>query len=176
MEFIANLFGALGIVCCILIYQQKAPKKLLAYKLLADAVWAIHYLLLGAYSGFAIACIGVMRDVVFIKVDRRSRTGVAWLSVFALCSVVSSMLTATSIFSLLPAVASLTSVVSFYMAIPKYSRFLALLISTCMGVYDFTVGSYIGIANELITVTSAIVGLILLDRKAKDKEQRQDKA
>ena len=162
MNVAAWIFGILGIIMSLVIYQQKTSRGVLIGKLASDVVWAAHYLCLAAYSGFAVACIGICREIIFIKTDRKSRAGIIWLAVFCVTSVVCTVLTWRSAASILPATASLLSVVSFYFAIPKLSRYLALPIALCMGLYDFYVGSTIGIANEVLTVCSAVIGIIRL--------------
>lgn len=170
----AMIFGLLGIVLNLLIYQQKNSKNVLIFKLLSDIVWAGHYFLLGAYSGLCIACIGIFREIVFIKVNKKSRAGVLWLIIFCLASVISTVFTWKTIASLLPAVASLLSVVSFFFAIPKLARYMALPISLCMGTYDVFVGSAVGIVNEALTIISAIIGIIRLkDRSKKNLKEKR---
>ena len=134
MEIAAGIFGALGIVVNLMIYQQTTSRRVLLFKLLSDVVWAVQYLLLGAYTGFGIACIAVLRESVFYRVNRKSRTGVAFLSLFTLTSLLCAVFTWSSAASLLPAAASVISVFGFYFAIPRLSRMLALPISLCMGV------------------------------------------
>lgn len=61
--------------------------------------------------------------------------------------------------------ASLLPVVSFFLAVPKFSRWFALLISLCMGTYDVFAHSVMGIINEIIMVLSAIIGILWIDNK-----------
>lgn len=163
MEMAAWVVGILGIVLNLILYQQTTSKKVLLFKLLSDVAWAVQYLLLGAYTGFGIACIAVLREGVFYKVDRKSSKGVAFLAIFTVLSVVCAAVTWSSAYSLLPAIGSVISVFGFYLAIPRLSRLLALPISLCMGLYSLEVGSVLGVANEVITVTSAVVGIVCID-------------
>jgi len=168
METAAFIVGGLGILLNLLIYQQNTSKRVLLVKLCSNFAWAAHYFLMGAYSGFCVACIGIARETTFITIDRKGKKGVICLSIFALTSVVCSILTWQSAFSILPAIAAIVSVFSFYFAIPKLSRILAFPISFCMGTYDVAIGSWIGITNEIITVISSIIGIISIDRLKKE--------
>lgn len=171
MELAAWIFGALGVVVNLIIYQQTTSRRVILFKLLSDVVWAVQYLLLGAYTGFGIACIAVLRESVFYKVNRKSRLGVVFLSLFTLTSILCAVFTWSSAASILPAVASVISVFGFYFAIPRLSRILAFPISLCMGVYAFGVGSVLGVVNEVITVASALWGILLIDLlKKKNKK------
>lgn len=162
MRIAATLIGAMGIGANGLIYQQKTGKKLLLYKLLSDLLWAIHYLLLGGYSGFAVACIGVVRESIFLHQRFRWARSKGWLLLFAALAVVSAALTWKTPMNLLPAIASLLSVFGFWYNRPALSKILAFPISFCMLIYDFYVFSYMGIANEVITLLSATVAVVLL--------------
>ena len=173
MEAAALVFGILGILLNLIIYQQSTRKRVLFFKLLSDVAWAAQYFLLGAYTGFCIACIAIVREGVFYKTDRKSRLGIAFLSLFTLASILSAILTWSSLISLLPAIASVISVFAFYLAIPRLSRILALPISLSMGIYAFRAGSWLGVANEIITVSSAIAGIIWIDLLKKQIKKKQ---
>ena len=174
MNFIIQFIGVLGIAANIIIYQQKKGKKLLFFKLISDFIWFSHYFLLGAYSGAAIAVIGIFRESVFINQDKKWAKGRHWLVIFMICSIVSSVFTWKSVFSLLPAIGSVISVISFWRNNPKLARFLALAISACMMTYEIVCGSYMGIANEIFTICSAIFGILRYDRIAKDCNKKED--
>ena len=45
---LANLVGLLGIICSIIIYQQKSRVGLLVAKLVSDVVWFAYYMLIYA--------------------------------------------------------------------------------------------------------------------------------
>jgi hypothetical protein len=157
---LSGLFGFAGMVINFAVYQQKSGKSLLVLKLVSDILWMLHYYLLGAYTGACIALIGAFRELTFIKVDKKSNWGIISLCVFCVLSVISSVVTWKSMFSVLPAVASILSVVSFYISKPHTSRVLSLPISACMFTYSSVSGSYVGMANEVITVASSVLALI----------------
>lgn len=169
---IAQLIGALGIGANVIIYQQKNSKRLLLFKLLSDVLWFAHYMLLGAYSGAAIAFIGIFREFVFMNQNKKWASGYWWLIFFMICSLGSSVLTWKNIFCLLPAAASILSVISFWKNKPRLARYLALVISACMLTYDIVCGSYMGIANEIFTICSAVFGIVRYDNIIKMSEDK----
>jgi hypothetical protein len=174
MKEAAFLFGSLGIILNLIIYQQNTSKRVLLFKLLSDIAWAVQYFCLGAYTGFCIACIAILRESVFYKINRKSRLGIACLGIFIVASILCAVFTWTSAASALPATASVISVVGFYFAIPQLSRILAFPISLCMGIYAFGVESWLAVANEIITVISAIWGIIWIDMlKKQNKKNRK---
>ena len=121
--------GALGIAANVIIYQQKSGKKLVFWKLISDVLWALQYIMLGAYSGAAIAVIGIFREIVFYNNDKKWARSRLWLLFFICVSVLSGILTFKSVFSLLPMVASVLSILGFWRKSPSLSRVLAFPIS-----------------------------------------------
>ena len=156
----ASVFGFLGIGANIVIYQQNNGKKLIIFKLISDIIWAVHFLLLNANSAAGAAVLGIFREIVFFNQDKKWAKSKSWLIFFLGCSIAVAILTWKNIFSLYPAVASALSVISFWKKNPKLSRGLVFPISACMLIYDITCGSYFGIVNELLTLTSASIGII----------------
>ena len=161
--------GALGIAANVIIYQQKSGKKLVFWKLISDVLWALQYIMLGAYSGAAIAVIGIFREIVFYNNDKKWARSRLWLLFFICVSVLSGILTFKSVFSLLPMVASVLSILGFWRKSPSLSRVLAFPISASMLTYDIYAVSYMGIVNEVLTIISAVIGII---RYLKTKESK----
>ena len=163
MKTASFIVGGLGILLNLLIYQQNTSKRLLIVKLISNFVWALYYLLCEAYTGFCVACIAIARETTFISVNRKSKFGVTCLCVFAVTAVVCAIFTWKSAISILPAVASIISVFGFYFSIPRLSRILAFPIALCMGSYDIVTEAWLGLANEIITIISAIGGIIFYE-------------
>ena len=168
MALIASyVFGILGIVANVLVYQQKKGKKLLFYKLISDFLWAAHYSCLFAWSAAAVAVFGIFREFVFSNQDKKWAQSKLWLMFFLMCSGAVAVLTWKGVFSILPAMASALSVISFWRSDPKLSRRMAFPISGCMLTYDLTCSSYTGIANEILTLVSSVIGIIRYSRTNK---------
>ena len=161
----AMIFGALGVAANILLYQQKSGKKLLAFKLISDILFALHYFFLNAYTAMCIALIAIVRELVFLKQNKNGTRKNVWLIVFFLCGIASAAVTWKGPTSILPALASAISIFSFWRGDPRLSRILAFPISGCMMTYDFTCGSVMGIVNETLTLISAAAGVIRFRRE-----------
>ena len=66
MRFLVNLFGILGILTTVVIYQQKDNQRMLVWKLISDLCWVLHYLALGANSVAVVTIVAIMRSVVLL--------------------------------------------------------------------------------------------------------------
>ena len=167
MKLISEILGFIGVGLNAVVYQQKKRNRLLVFKLISDVVWMLHYGLMGNYSGAAVATIGIARESTFLVTDKKGIDRRPFLLVFLGCACFSVWLTWGGWFSVLPATASFLSVISFWQQKPRVSRLLALPLSACMVIYSTMVGSYAGIANEIFTVTSTVIGIIRHDIKKK---------
>ena len=157
---IATIIGTLGIGANCIIYQQKNGKNLLLWKLISDVLWLLHYLFLSAYSGCAVALIGVFRELVFYRENKKGQKRPFFLMFFIIVTICSSILTWKGIASIFPALASVISIVGFWKANPKISRKLAFPISGLMLSYDLTCNSYMGIVNEILTMCATAIAII----------------
>lgn len=162
---ISNIIGMLGIFANTMIYQQKYGKNLILWKLFSDILWVLHYFSLSAYTGCAIAAIGIFREIIFYNNKKSWAKSNLWFVIFLLCSILSALFTWKSIFSILPAIASVISVISFWKKKPGLSRILAYPISLSMLTYDVICNSYVGIINELLTILSVTIGTIRYKKK-----------
>lgn len=170
MKLVSDIFGIIGILFTVALYQQKKRESLLFYKLILDIVWIGHYAFIGAYSGVAVCIIAALRELIFVKRDKDNRNGIVWLPTFITIAIICTAFTWDNIFSIFTGLASCIAVLSFFIAKPKLSRILAFPVSICMLTYDIACGSVAGIVNECVAMTSSAVGMLLHDRKRKNEE------
>jgi hypothetical protein len=162
---LSNIMGFLGIVCTVIIYQQKSRVGLLVCKLVSDVIWFLQYALLGAWSGAAISIIAIIRELVFINRSKKWANSPVWLAVFLVLSAVSGIVTWKNIYSLFPCIASALAVIGFWIGNPRLSRLFSYPISFCMLTYDIANLAWMAIVNEILTIGSSIVGNIRYDIK-----------
>lgn len=169
MKIASDILGILGVLITVTLYQQKKRESLLLYKLALDSIWVLHYCLIGAYSGAAVATIAAIRGIIFVKRDPKKAGGIIWLPIFISVAIISTVLTWNGWFSLFTCLASCIAVVSFFIGIPRLSRILAIPVCGCMLTYDVSIGSVAGIINESFGIASSLIGMVRLDRN-KDEE------
>ena len=165
------IFGLAGVLSTVFIYQQKTRVGLLVAKLISDIIWFMYYFLQAAYSGAAVAVIGIIRELIFINKEKKWAKHIFWLYFFIALAIISAIITWKSWFSILPMLASIVSVISFWIGKPKTSRLLSFPISGCMLSYDLLLSPIAiwGVANELLAISSSIIGLLRLDKAKKEK-------
>ena len=171
MDLIGEIVGWIAIAVCVLIYQQKTEKNLLLYKGTTDALWIAHYIIIGGYTGAAITCVALIREIVLFCNARRGVKSKRVLVLFLLASAVCTVITWQSVFSIFPAVGSLLAVTSFWIGKPKVLRIMSFPIAICMMIYGMHNGSVTVIVNESLVMLSSLLALCFKDRKVKEPSE-----
>ena len=169
MEILAWVFGIGAMTSLFLIYQQKNRKKLILAKLSADIFWVAHYWCLSAPGGMIPNFIGIFRELVFI--NRKTRKWASlfiWPIVFILINWGLGIQTFSSWYNILPIAASTFVTISLWIDNPRLTKLISIPISATFLVYNVFVGSYIGIINESIAISS-IIFYFLKDKFSKQK-------
>ena len=173
---IANCVGIFGVLACIMIFQQTERKKLLTWKLIADSIWTVQYLILGAFSGAGVTLIAVARSIIFLRIDPKKGKGVGWLVGFLTVSAIVAAFTWKSWWNIFSLTGSVLGITSFWIGKPRVSRVLSFPISTAMLIYDFSTMAYMGMLNEALSMVSSIIGIFRHDipaRRAKAAAEKE---
>lgn len=159
-EILSLAFGFLGIILNALIFQQKTRDNILKFKLASDFCWLLQYLFKGAYTGAAIAIIGIIRETIFLNHKHKWAQSKLWLLLFITLSLISPIVTWSGFWSILPAIASIISVICFWLSKPLLTKTLAYPICACQLTYALKWMLPMSIANEIITLISTTIGII----------------
>ena len=82
--FYIQLIGVLAFAVLVLSFYKKDPKTIIAYQIVANFAYTVHYFLLGALSGAYISFIGIFRNIAIIKVKKHKKTLVGVVILFYL--------------------------------------------------------------------------------------------
>ncbi|MBQ7761348.1 MAG: YgjV family protein [Clostridia bacterium] len=177
MEIVAQLLGIVGMICNILVFQQKTHKRVLVWQFFAAISFSLNYFLLGAVVGGMLNLVGALRSVVFFFKEKTKANSIAWLIFFILAFAVSYPLTflvfgteaiaRNFIIELLPVLAMIIATISLRLGSAKAVRLLGLFSSPMWLVYNCFSGSFGAIASEILNLISIIVGIVRFDIKRK---------
>ena len=167
MRFWVNLFGILGILTTVVIYQQKENQRMLVWKLISDLFWVLHYLALGANSVAVVTIVAIMRSVVLLCRRYRWAQSRAWLAIFMISSFVLSVLAYKDWTSLLTMFGSQACIVAYWIGIISIPSALMFLVNVTLN------GSLWGMLCESFLLASAIVGFIRHDVARKPKTAKE---
>ncbi len=162
-NIIAQIIGFCGLALNGLSFQQKKRKGILSFQICAAAMFIVHYILLGAYTGAVLNFLGLLRSLVFINNDKKWAKSPAWLGVFIVVFSVASVATWVDWYSFLPATAMILTTVSYWLKNETKIRLVTFPSSPCWLVYNIITGSIAGIATEAVVMISLIVAIVRYD-------------
>ena len=164
MQNIVTLIGhALGFVSVGLFfysYQRTQKSKIMIIQTVATALSCIQYLLIGAFSGFALNIICIIRNFVFFYREKNRSTDLASPILFAVCMAVVSVFSWEGIHSLLITLGLVINTICMGIFDAKNFRKTILISSTLILIYNIFASSYSGILSESISLVSVVIGII----------------
>ena len=173
----AQVFGLIGMALNISSYQVRERRGVILVQLFGSAFFAVNMLMLGAYSGFLLNAIGMARALVYSRESAMKRVK-AWNALFialyalsyaAVFIVFKKPATAVNFaVELLPTLAMTVSTLAFARSAAVIRR-CAFISSPCWLIYNCVNRSIGGIICELLGLSSAIAGMLRLDRKKPER-------
>ena len=79
LETISQVIGFVGTIVSFIIFQQNKRSRIIGLQILSTSLFAVHYILLGAFTGAALNLIAVTRSIVFYNNDKKWAKSPAWL-------------------------------------------------------------------------------------------------
>lgn len=162
-SFITLIGHALGFISVGLFfysYQRTQKRKIMIIQTVATALSCIQYLFIGAYSGFALNVICIIRNFTFYYRDKKQRTNLTAPVLFALCMAVVSFFSWEGIHSLLITSGLVVNTVCMGIFNAKKFRKTILISSSLILIYNVFALSYSGILSEAMSLISVIIGII----------------
>ena len=179
MELFTQILSIAGLACVVASYQQKKKSALIAVQATGGALFAVHYLLLGAYAGFLLNTIAVFRGIVFYK-ERSAKAGKIWVGIIVALCILAYIPTftifgtepspANLILELLPSIGMSVLTFSFNMSHAGHIRALGFVNSACWLTYNIAHLSIGGIGCEILCFASIIIGILRHDIKKNTKK------
>ncbi len=161
MLVLAWMFGFGAMATLFATYQQKTRKGTILCKLAADVCWAGHYFFLGAYAGIIPNSMGILREIVFLnRENKKWAHSPVWPILFVVASWALGIRTFHAWYNTLPLFATLCATIGLWNKDHRVTKALCFPASALFLVYDIFVGSYIGIANEIVGLTSIVLFFI----------------
>lgn len=160
-QIAAQVLGAIGILIYVIMYHSKDVKNVLYKKFWMDIVWALHYFLIGGYTGCITNVICCAREAVFMNNDKKIFKSRLWLILFLIINWVSAALVWKGLYCFLPALVSTLGTFSFWQKNMTVARVIALVNNVLMFTYDVYVLSYMGMIGEALVFLSVISALLI---------------
>lgn len=162
INWLAQAVGAVGVAAFLLSFHVKSNKALLGLQMLANTLFGVQFVLLGAFSGCLSMGVLILRNLFILLRERYAWAGRrGWLYLFLLLFLACNLYTWSGPVSLLPLAASAGSTAAYWQNNARAYRTANLFCaSPCWLAYDLLVGSYAGAVNETIALVSIISSII----------------
>lgn len=154
-----QIFGWLAALLTFSSYQLKEHKSLIVVQTLSCLSICISYLFLGAYSGMLLNIVCIVRNFIIYKKDLRIFSYRFWPYLLALVMAGAGALSWQGYMSLLIIVALTVNTLFLYFPNVQDLRKSVVVTSTLIMLYDVYFAVWGGVANELIAVTSSLIGI-----------------
>lgn len=168
-DIIIQAIGFLALLAFMISYQIKSNRALFLIQMAGVVLFALQFMLLGAYSGCLSLFLTAIRNIMMSKYEK-----VGWIR-NKICPVIICILFAVILvftwagpISMLAFIASAVSTMYYWTNDARKLRLANLFVSSpCWIIYDLIVGSIGGVISESFTMISIVVSIYRFGLKKK---------
>ena len=169
MAAIGHILGVIAIIMFFISYQIHDKKKLIIVQSIATGLMTIQYLFIGAFSGFALNVVCLVRNFFFYHRDKKMFSGIYIPIIFSVIIAVVSVFSWDGLHSLLLIGGLMINTICFGLCTTQNLRKSILLTSTMVIIYNVFAGAYTGIVSESISIISSVIGIVRYNRETKGR-------
>ena len=164
---IGQIIGIIAMAIFFISYQFKNAHKLMIVQCIGVLAMCTHYLLIGATSGLILNFVCLVRNICYANRNKKFLSGI-WVPIFFCTAVgIVGILSWQDYYSIFIIVALIINTAFLSQSNTQFLRYSILLTSPLVFIYDVFVLSVGGMANEALAVTSSIIGIIGVKKKAR---------
>ena len=165
---LSQIFGFLVFLFVFASAQTKNMKNALLCQIGCNGFGMLSYVLLGGFSGCGIYLIATIQSAIFYFIRKSGKDEPKWLNpVIIVAYLACSAATLKGWLNLVPMLAAVLCAVGLAQKKPTNYRIILLLNGVIWLIYDVFMGAYTMLASHIITVGSALLGIIRLDLRKK---------
>lgn len=173
---ISQIFTIISYAFIASTYHSKKRKTIIILNILTQLSFLVAYSLLGAWSGFAMGIVAIIRNIIFIidenkngKREYMNKLDVIILIATSVISIISGIFTYNDIFSVLPVIATIIYTYTVCQKNIKTYKLLGIPIEVLWICYNFYIKSLFGIILEIIMLVICIWGYLVEMKEKKDE-------
>lgn len=177
-QYIAQVFGLLALLSYIISYQQKKTQILRWLQLSGSICWCLDFLFLGAPAGVLLNAVGIIRGIIYLFKEKHAWARhycwyIIFITAFIGCGVAAYFM-GEGWLAIFPSLALVLTTISLSLESPLKIRIFAIITCPLWVIYELINLNIMGLLNELISLTSAIVGIIRIDILGKKKSSKTE--
>ena len=169
-DMIIQAIGFLALASSLISFQFKKHGQIMLFRTASELIFALQYILLGAWSAAVMDGISVIRNTLYTQLVKKNRSTTPVIIGFCAFVVVVGIVTFEGIISLLPIISKLLTTISYGMKNERWLRFITLPSCIFWVIYNVYVGSAAGALADSMTLVSLLIAIYKFDLKKSNAE------
>ncbi|MBO5908168.1 MAG: YgjV family protein [Clostridia bacterium] len=163
-NLITLISGIAVCVCIVASMQTKNIKYTMLFQLLCNGFGMVSYLVGDDFSGFGVFLVATAQSLLFFLLRLFDKEAPRWIYPIIFAAYIGcSLFTLKSALDIVPMLAALLCGLALMQKKPSAYRIIILLNGALWLIYDIYVQSYGMLISHIITVVSALVGIVRID-------------
>ena len=150
----------------VLSFQFKRHKPIVLCKMVSELMFALQYILMGAYTGCLLDLISGARNFLFCKCVEKKRSSLPLIIAFSLLVVALAVFSWAGPIRLLPMAAKVLTTVSYGMKNERLPRCITLPSCLCWITYNIFVGGWEAMISVILSLISIMIAIYKFDISA----------
>lgn len=177
IEIAGQIISLIAVILSFVTYQMKSKNGIMVMLSIATGISCIAYALLGGTVALVLNLVSIVRNICFYHKDKKILSSKAVPIVLALIMGVLSIFTWEGAHSTFFVVGLMLNTLAMGYFNAQNLRWSILLTSSLILIYNLFIPSIGGTINEVVAITSAVIGIIRYRKKdapVAQKNQRKD--
>ena len=161
MVILAQVLALFAILFWVISILLKNKKNILLMQVIANGIYGIEYLLLGAFSAASMNFLSFLRLLVYYFYTSLNIKMPKWiLFVFIALVLLFWIITYDGLISLLPIIITVLYTYAFWQNNLNVARIIYIVAAIIWIYYNYEVGAYVGIIGNALEITTGLISLI----------------
>lgn len=161
MVVLAQVLALFAILFWVISILLKNKKNILLMQVIANGIYGIEYLLLGAFSAASMNFLSFLRLLVYYFYALLNIKMPKWiLFVFIALVLLFGIITYDGLISLLPIIITVLYTYAFWQNNLNVARIIYIVAAIIWIYYNYEVGAYVGIIGNALEITTGLISLI----------------
>ena len=161
MVILAQILALFAILFWVISILLKNKKNILLMQVIANGIYGIEYLLLGAFSAASMNFLSFLRLLVYYFYALLNIKMPKWiLFVFIALVLLFGIITYDGLISLLPIIITVLYTYVFWQNNLNVARIIYIVAAIIWIYYNYEVGAYVGIIGNILEIITGLISLI----------------
>ncbi len=166
-ELLIQLVGFVALAMSLISFQFKKHGRILLCRTASELIFALQYILLGAWTAAIMDGISVIRNLLYTHLVKKNRSTTPVIVAFGGFVIATGLIAYDGIISLLPIISKLLTTVAYGMKNERRLRIITLPSCIFWIIYNLFVGSIAGVLADSMTLISLLIAMYKFDYKRK---------